>query len=852
MNSRLQVGPWAGRGRRLAAAFRNSSIRTKVWLLIFMTTSLALVLAGAGFLVYESVQYRRAATREMSALAEIVAASNTAALSFNDERAARETLAALRGDQRLLAAAVYDQAGRPFAIYRSPAAGQPPPGRPRRDGAYFENGTLLVYQPVLMAGDRIGTILLQSSLSELRERLRRYSGLVVLVLTASLLLALLPVAALQRVITGPIASLSKVAHRISSEKNYSIRAEKHAQDEIGLLIDSFNDMLGEIQGRDASLQESEERYALAAQGANDGLWDWKLATNQIYFSTRWKQMLGYSDSEITPDPEEWFSRIHAADRERVRSEIFERQKEAERIFASEYRIRQKTGGYIWVSCRGVAVRDASGTLVRLAGSQSDITQEKVVDPLTGLRNRLYFLDRLESLIEAAAKDPSFAVLFLDVDRFKVVNDSLGHEAGDRLLVEIAGRLQSSVRATDVTARLTAPPVLARFGGDEFAVLVERVRRQSDAEAVAERILAQFRSPFDIRGHLIFATASIGVTLGSSGRSSQDLLRNADTAMYYAKARGKARFEVFNEGMRERAVARMELESDLRAAIEDAHLVLYYQPEVSLRTGRVVGYEALIRWNHPERGMVMPAEFLPLAEETGLIIPIGRWVLKEACRQMAEWHRNFPLEPPLAISVNLSSKEMADPELVANVAGTLAETGLDPGCLRIELTESSILEDFEMTVVTLRRLKELRISLEIDDFGTGYSSLSRLHEFPFDTVKIDRSFVKDLETESESLHLVETIVNLAHSLGLGVVAEGIETRQQLERLAALGCGYGQGYYFSKPADRHSVQKFIQEKARQEQAARSTETREPGDSGMLAPALSGAPSRQPAWPGTGAER
>jgi len=311
-------------------------------------------------------------------------------------------------------------------------------------------------------------------------------------------------------------------------------------------------------------------------------------------------------------------------------------------------------------------------------------------------------------------------------------------------------------------------------------------------------------------------------MGDSGLSSQDLLRNADTAMYYAKTRGKARFAIFNDGMRARAVARLELESDLRAAIAGAHFVVYYQPEVSLRTHRVVGYEALVRWKHPVRGVIAPGEFLPLAEETGLIVPIGRWVLEQACRQMAEWQRNFPLEPPLAISVNLSSREIADPDVVANIDRVLRETGLDPRSLRIELTESSILEDYESTLVTVQRIKALNVSLEIDDFGTGYSSLSRLREFPFDTVKIDRSFITGLETETQSLQLVKMILTMAKSLGLSVVAEGIETREQHDTLVTLGCGHGQGYYFAKPADAEAVEKAIREWARLEPGSPPTES------------------------------
>jgi diguanylate cyclase (GGDEF)-like protein/PAS domain S-box-containing protein len=811
MNPRLQIPAPAPHG--LAKSIQNSSIRTKLSLLIVGTTSMALILAGGVLLGYESRQYRAAATREMSALAEIVAAGSTAALSFGDKQAARETLASLHGDHRILLAAVYDKTGNSFAVYDDPRTAAPAvPGRPRPDGAYFAQGTLLLFQPIQLAGERIGTVLLVSSTSEVQSRLKRYTGIVGIVLVGSLLLSLLAMARLQRVITGPIAYLSGVAQRVSSERNYSLRAKKSADDEIGLLIDSFNHMLGQIQLQEESLRESEERYALAAQGANDGLWDWNPVTKEIYFSSRWKEMLGYTDAEIHPSLEDWFSRIHPGDRERVQLEITARTSGADPIFASEYRIRLKEGGYIWVLCRGIVVRDPSGRIIRMAGSQSDITQGKVVDPLTGLRNRLYFIDRLEALIEeCAGRADSFAVLFLDVDRFKVVNDSLGHETGDMLLIEIAERLRSSVRSTDVSARIALPSVVARFGGDEFAVLLENLHQRTDASIVAERILTQFASHFDIHGRVIFATVSIGIALGDSAGTSKDLLRNADTAMYYAKSRGKARFELFDESMRGRAVARMELESDLRNAIDEEHFVVYYQPEVSLSTGKVVGYEALVRWKHPRRGMVMPGEFLPVAEETGLIVPLGRWVLREACRQMAEWQRNHPQQPPLTISVNASSRELADPDLVPNVARVLRETGLDPESLRIEVTESSIVENQNETAATLRRLRELHVKLEIDDFGTGYSSLSRLHEYPFSTVKIDRSFVKDLETEPESLHLVETILRLAQGLGLSVVAEGIETREQLAKLVSLGCGFGQGYLFSRPLDGRSIQKVIQETA-----------------------------------------
>ena len=573
----------------MANSIKNSSIRTKLSLLIVGTTSVALVLAGAGLLGYESRQYRAAATREMSALAEIVAAGSTAALSFGDKQAARETLASLHGDPRLLRAVVYDKAGDSFAAYDQPGTGAAAaPAHPRPDGAYFEQDTLLLFEPIRLTGERIGTVLLVSSTSEIQTRLQRYIGIVALVLVGSLLLSLLAMARLQRVITGPIAlPVRRGPAGFQSSGTTRLRAEKSANDEIGLLIDSFNDMLAQIQLQEESLRESEERYALAAQGANDGLWDWNPVTNEIYFSPRWKEMLGYADAEIQPDLEEWFSRIHPIDRERVKSEIIARKRDAEPIFASEYRIRQKEGGYIWVLCRGIVVRDPTGRIVRMAGSQSDITQGKVVDPLTGLRNRLYFIDRLEALIEeCAGRADSFAILFLDVDRFKIVNDSLGHETGDWLLMEIAERLRSSVRSTDVSARIALPSVVARFGGDEFAVLLENLhsslRCHHRGRAHPHPVRVPFRYP---RPHHICHRQH----RHCAGRLGRYLQRPAAQCRHRDVLRQDSRAKLVSKSsMKECADGRWRGWSWNRTCARRSTKSIscvHYQPEVSLKTGQ---------------------------------------------------------------------------------------------------------------------------------------------------------------------------------------------------------------------------------------------------------------------------
>jgi diguanylate cyclase (GGDEF)-like protein len=469
-------------------------------------------------------------------------------------------------------------------------------------------------------------------------------------------------------------------------------------------------------------------------------------------------------------------------------------------------MRHKSGGYIWTLSRGIAIRNKSGEPIRMAGSQTDITEGKTADPLTGIPNRLYFLDRLESAIETARQQAtSFAVLFIDLDGFKQVNDSLGHAAGDELLIDVAGRLRASIRTSTRQGGPTQS-VVARIGGDEFAVLLGHIQHEGDPAIVAGRILERLSDPFHLEGRRIFVTASIGIALSGTGFTPEDLLRNADTAMYHAKTNGKARFEFFNEGLREQAVTRFEMETGLRKAIDEGQLVVYYQPIVSQIDRRICGFEALVRWNHPERGLIPPSDFIPIAEESDLILHLGRWVLRESCRQMAVWHKSFAPDPPLTISVNVSARQLSDSRLMEDVELALAESGLKHESLALEMTESSIMGDAEQTMATLDRLKKMNIRLEIDDFGTGYSSLSYLQRLPFDILKIDRSFVRELSAGKGSLDIVKAILQLAHSFRLEVIAEGVETEEQLSVLRALGCGYLQGYLFSKPVDADTAERL----------------------------------------------
>jgi diguanylate cyclase (GGDEF)-like protein/PAS domain S-box-containing protein len=549
-----------------------------------------------------------------------------------------------------------------------------------------------------------------------------------------------------------------------------------------------------------ALRESEERYALAARGANDGLWDWNLMTGAVYFSPRWKAMLGFQENEIEDRLEEWLDRIHDADRERVKDEIDAHQKGLTPHFESEHRLLHKDGGFRWMLSRGLAVHDATGKALRMAGSQTDITERKVSDPLTGLPNRLLFIDRLGRLIKHSKrrKDHLFAVLFMDLDGFKMINDSLGHLAGDQLLVGVASRLEKCLRSSDTVARLGETFTVARLGGDEFTILLDDIKEPDDANRAAERLMKSLAPPFFVAGKEIFTSISIGIALSNTAyEEPEDMLRDADTAMYRAKSLGKARFEVFDADMRASVMARLQLETDMRRALERNEFRNFYQPIVALDSGHVVGFEALVRWQHPTRGMIGPEEFIFVAEETGLIRDLGWWSLREACRQMSTWRALSKAYLDLTMSVNVSAKQLLQPHLVEEMRKLLTETALPPEALKLEITESAVMADPAAAAEMLQRIKSLGIRLAIDDFGTGYSSLSYLHRFPLDTLKIDRSFISGDGEGSEGMEIARTIMPMAKTLRLDVVAEGVETIEQVGLLRRLQCKYAQGYFFSKP-------------------------------------------------------
>ena len=483
-----------------------------------------------------------------------------------------------------------------------------------------------------------------------------------------------------------------------------------------------------------------------------------------------------------------------AERERAEAERARAEAERERAEQAERHVEELN--------RHIAEQERIS--LQLQESKDHFRHAAFHDALTHLPNRALLAENLKFVMERSRQheDFQFAVLFLDLDRFKNVNDSLGHSIGDQLLIAMARRLESCIREVDMVARL---------GGDEFAILLDGIDGSAEATNMARRIQDKLQSPFNLSGHEVFTTTSIGIALSSTGYDHpENMLRDADTAMYRAKAQGKACYEVFDKGMHARAVYLLQMGNDLRRALDREELCVYYQPIVSLENGQLAGFEALIRWQHPERGFINPVDFIPLAEDTGMIAPIGLWILRRACQQLSQWQWKASAHRQLFMSVNLSGKQVAEPNLVGQIAEILEETHVEARHLKLEITESVVMENAELAAQLFKRLKALGVQLSIDDFGTGYSSLGYLHRFPVDTLKIDQSFVGRIGEASENIEIVRTIVSLAENMGMAVVAEGVETLGQLRQLRKLSCLYGQGYLFARPADAASVDAWISHK------------------------------------------
>lgn len=552
------------------------------------------------------------------------------------------------------------------------------------------------------------------------------------------------------------------------------------------------------------------RYDWAAPESANGLWDWDLTTSRIHFSPEWTCLLGFAGTDLGSTVEEWFKRIHPEDIESVQKEISDCLAQGSSNFEIRHRMIHKDGCYRWMACQGSISRDQTGRATRITGRHVDMTPEKVVDTLTGLPNRILAVDRLTRSVDKANNNSDFifAVLILDLDLFESGIDCLESVNVDSLIISAARRIETALRNQVGAPTADRAHLVARSGGTEFLILLDGLGKFADAKIISDHLLKEMLVPFEFRGQEVFLSPSIGIALSGTGYSNADeVLRDADTALYRAKSFGKSRSEIFDTALLETTQSREMLEQDLREALDRNQLVLYYQPILCLSTNRVVGFEALIRWNHPSKGLVGPMDFIPIAERNGCIIPIGRWTVQQACRQLKAWREELHISENIWISVNLSGNQFSHPLLANEIRESLAETGLNTSGLMLELTEGTVMRNPEAARSTLMQLRVLGARVGLDDFGTGYSSLAHLRRFPLDFLKIDHAFIKNIESGGDSFEIVRTIFALARQLGLQIIAEGIENHRQLELLRSLQCDYGQGFLFSQAVESGAAAKLL---------------------------------------------
>lgn len=570
--------------------------------------------------------------------------------------------------------------------------------------------------------------------------------------------------------------------------------------------------ISQLKRNEEALRESEERYKLVSMGASDGLWDWKIDEDVVYFSPRWKQTLGFSEDELNDTMQDWINRIHPDDLDMFQGDLSDHLRGFVDQFVNESRVLHKDSNYRWILTRGIALRHEDGHAYRIAGSITDVSvrkkaEQKIIhdafyDSLTNLPNMKLFIDRLSSVIARAKRHENYfiAVLFIDVDRLKVINDSLGHRRGDIVIKEISERLVSCVRSGDTVARIS---------GDSFVAMLDDLNDFSDAVYIVKRMQKKVNEPILVEGHEVVITISIGISVNSiKEESAEDLVRFANIAMSKVKSQGRNNFRRYQHEMSEEAQGRLEIEHRLYHAIANNELLLHFQPQVDIVGKDLMGFEALLRWNSKDLGMVSPGQFIPIAEETGLITQMGDWVLQEACRQIKVWQQKF--QKPIVVAVNFSARQFQQDDLVENIQKVISESSLNPESLEVEITESIVMDNMESTVGKLKRLKDLGMKVSIDDFGTGYSSLSYLRQLPLDRLKIDQSFIRGIPEDSNSIAITHAIIGLARNLGLDLIAEGVETMDQMKFLHDNSCHKIQGYLFSRPLSDQDTEKILMDK------------------------------------------
>lgn len=793
------------------------SISARLTLVTITTISVALTIAFVATILSERTLLRNKITEDLSILASIIGNNSSAALIFDDESAGQLILGSLRAESDVTYASLHTLAGDQLAHYQRDDQNTTKDIQEEFENSNSINKSLEITQSIELDGEIIGKIYIRSDLGKLDALFWETIKTILMILLGTLFITLLVISRLQYSVTQPITRLAETARRICTQKDFSLRAVKESNDEVGVLADGFNEMLTQIQVREAELRENEKHLAEAQRIGSLGHWTWDFSNDVVRYSDQIEVIFGAEISNQLSMSEVLLRFIHPEDNARV-NDIVNSALERKKGFEVEYKIiRPGKNEERILHQAAKVVLDNDGNGMRMIGTIQDITDLQnaeehrflaYYDSVTSLPNRAYLREHIEkALINAQRNDSTMAILFVDLDHFKRVNDNFGHSAGDELLKAVGHRLKTCLRDTDVISQephstlltsttMTEGNTLARFGGDEFVIVVTDLNTIEEAKDIPQRIITSLSQSFTIQDHEIHIGASIGISIyPTHGKDMETLLMHADVAMYKSKEQGRQNYSFYTESMKDNMYKSYSLEQDLRKAVEQEELALHYQPKFNLKTEQITGVEALIRWHHPTNGLISPAEFIPLAEESGLILTIGEWVLRTACAQAKAWQRTGLSS--LCVAVNVSAKQLKENRFSDMVDKILRDTGLDPQYLELEITEGILVEDTETSSQLLTNLKNIGVKISLDDFGTGYSSLSYLNRFPFDSLKIDRSFVKNITHDDENSALTAGIIALSHSLNLLVVAEGVETREQLEFMRKHECDEIQGYYYSLP-------------------------------------------------------
>ena len=783
------------------------SLKQKLVLVALATTTLSLLIASLGFTWLEHHLSAKELRQHLNRSSSLLVSDISQILQSDSDHQINVIINDLKNDETILRAC-YLNLRHEFILYDSHQDSR------NLDCSQLQtleqaarNRPWAVILPVIVAGHTEAHLYIEMNPDYMNSRIDQFLTFTILILICSLVIAYLLASHLKYLIIRPIRDLRTTLDTLLNGKDYSIRALRDSNDDLGELVSLFNRLMDTVESEHNSLRENEARFRKLSAFSPVGIFQVDTHQQLQYVNQRWRDIHNIHTPE--PDLDAWFSCVSSADLVDVHH-AWQRLLEHNESIALEMRLLQRDSSEIWVHLMAGPLHDRDGATIGYLGAISDISELKAAqlqmehlafyDALTGLANRRLFRNRLGKAIKAAQRTNScMALMFLDMDQFKRINDTLGHDAGDLLLQEVAQRLSSNVRDRDTVSRI---------GGDEFTILLTDVHQTSDVMTVAEKLLAALCKPIHIKGQNITTSVSIGITLTPQDSTDPNILmKNADLAMYRAKELGRNNYQFFSEDMNRAILEHLTWEKEIQDALHLDQFSVYYQPKIHLDTLNVTGVEALLRWVHPEKGMIGPDRFIPIAEETGQILDIGHWVLDQSCREISQLMRKGQIDRTSRVAVNLSARQFTDPNLIEVIRDILDSHSLPPECLELEITESTLMKDVEHAIRIMKNLRTLGIHFAIDDFGTGYSSLSYLKRFPVDVLKVDRTFVTDIPQDENDMAITAAVIAMAHKLGITVVAEGVETPDQLEFLRSNHCDQCQGYLFSRPLPMHQLEQFL---------------------------------------------